>query len=53
MIKISLCDSDKYALRLNEVYILEILQEMNRKAEVVSFLNGTELADYLRRRSVI
>lgn len=52
MIKISLCDSDKYALRLNEVYILEILQEMNRKAEVVSFLNGTELVDYSRKNKV-
>ena len=52
MIKISLCDSDKYSLRLNEVYILEILQEMNRKAEVVSFLNGTELVDYSRKNKV-
>lgn len=52
MIKISLCDSDKYSLRLNEVYILEILQEMNRKAEVVSFLNGRELVDYSRKNKV-
>lgn len=52
MIRISLCDSDKCVLRLNEVCISEILKDINKNAELVSFLNGTELVNYSQKNRV-